>query len=30
MRQYYEEDGVHFTEEFYSVWADHMAEVAAL
>lgn len=28
--QYYEEDGVHFTEEFYSVWADHMAEVAAL
>lgn len=28
--KYYEEDGVHFTEEFYSVWADYMAEVAAL
>ena len=28
--QYYEEDGIHFTAEFYPVWADRMAEVAAL
>lgn len=28
--QYYEEDGVHFKAEFYPMWADRMAEVAAL
>lgn len=28
--EYYEEDGVHFTSEFYPLWAGHMAEVAAL
>lgn len=28
--QYYEEDGEHFKAEFYPVWAEHMAEVAAL
>lgn len=28
--EYYEEDGVHFTSEFYPLWADHMAEVASL
>lgn len=28
--QYYEEDGVHFKAEFYPLWADRMAEVAAL
>ena len=28
--QYYEEDGIHFKAEFYPVWADRMAEVAAL
>lgn len=27
---YYEEDGIHFAAEFYPVWADRMAEVAAL
>lgn len=28
--QYFEEDGQHFTADFYPVWAEHMAEVAAL
>ena len=28
--QYYEEDGVHFKAEFYPLWAERMAEVAAL
>ena len=28
--RYYEPDGQHFKAEFYSVWAEHMAEVAAL
>ena len=28
--QYYEEDGIHFQMSFYTVWAEHMAEVAAL
>lgn len=28
--QYYAEDGIHFESSFYPVWADHMAEVAAL
>lgn len=28
--QYFEPDGQHFTAEFYPVWAEHMAEVAAL
>lgn len=28
--QYYEEDGVHFKAEFYPIWAERMAEVAAL
>ena len=28
--QYYEEDGVHFKAEFYPLWADRMAEGAAL
>lgn len=28
--RYYEEDGVHFKPDFYPVWADRMAEVAAL
>ena len=28
--KYYEEDGVHFKAEFYPLWADRMAEVAAL
>ena len=28
--QYYEEDGVHFRAEFYPIWAERMAEVAAL
>lgn len=27
---YYEEDGIHFKSEFYPVWAERMAEVAAL
>lgn len=30
LAQYYEEDGVHFKSGFYSVWAERMAEVAAL
>ncbi len=28
--QYYEEDGTHFKADFYPVWAERMAEVAAL
>lgn len=28
--QYFEEDGQHFTADFYPGWAEHMAEVAAL
>lgn len=28
--QYYEPDGQHFKADFYPVWAEHMAEVAAL
>lgn len=28
--QYYEDDGIHFQMSFYTVWAQHMAEVAAL
>lgn len=28
--EYYEEDGIHFKADFYPVWAEHMAEVAAL
>ena len=28
--EYYEPDGIHFQAEFYSVWAQRMAEVAAL
>lgn len=28
--EHYEEDGLHFNETFYVVWAEHMAEVAAL
>ena len=28
--QYYEQDGLHFKAEFYPVWGEHMAEVAAL
>lgn len=28
--QYYEEDGQHFKADFYPLWAEHMAEVAAL
>ena len=28
--QYYEEDGIHFNRSFFSVWAENMAEVAAL
>ena len=28
--QYYEEDGEHFKADFYPLWAEHMAEVAAL
>ena len=28
--QYYEEDGVHFKAEFYPIWAERVAEVAAL
>ena len=28
--QYYEEDGLHFKADFYPLWAEHMAEVAAL
>ena len=28
--QYFEPDGQHFTADFYPVWAEHMAEVAAL
>ncbi len=28
--QYYEDDGIHFKESFFSVWAENMAEVAAL
>lgn len=28
--QYYEQDGVHFKADFYPVWAERMAEVAAL
>lgn len=28
--RYYEEDGVHFKPDFYPVWAERMAEVAAL
>ncbi len=27
---YYEDDGIHFNSSFYEVWANHMAEVAAL
>lgn len=29
-KQYFEEDGQHFKAEFYPLWAEHMAEVAAL
>lgn len=28
--EYYENDGIHFNESFFSVWAENMAEVAAL
>ncbi len=28
--QYYDPDGIHFRAEFYPIWAEHMAEVAAL
>ena len=28
--QYYEPDGQHFVADFYPLWAEHMAEVAAL
>ena len=28
--QYYEQDGIHFKADFYPIWAEHMAEVAAL
>lgn len=28
--QYFEEDGQHFKADFYPIWAEHMAEVAAL
>ena len=28
--QYYEEDGIHFNRSFFPVWAENMAEVAAL
>lgn len=28
--QYYEEDGIHFRAEFYTLWGQHMAEVAGL
>ena len=28
--QYYEEDGIHFNQSFFSVWAENMAEVAVL
>lgn len=28
--QYYEQDGVHFKADFYPIWAQRMAEVAAL
>nr|WP_294493137.1 GDSL-type esterase/lipase family protein [uncultured Mediterraneibacter sp.] len=28
--EYYEQDGQHFKAEFYPIWAEHMAEVAAL
>ena len=28
--KYYEEDGLHFKADFYPLWAEHMAEVAAL
>ncbi len=28
--QYYEQDGMHFKADFYPIWAQHMAEVAAL
>ena len=28
--QYYDDDGIHFKESFFSVWAENMAEVAAL
>lgn len=28
--QYYEQDGMHFKAEFYPIWAERMAEVAAL
>lgn len=28
--QYYEEDGTHFKADFYPIWGEHMAEVAAL
>ena len=28
--QYYEQDGVHFKADFYPIWAERMAEVAAL
>ena len=28
--EYYEQDGIHFRSEFYPLWAEHMAEVAAL
>lgn len=29
-QEYYEQDGTHFKAEFYPIWAEHMAEVAAL
>lgn len=28
--QYYEQDGIHFKSEFYPIWGENMAEVAAL
>ena len=28
--EYYEQDGIHFRSEFYPLWAEHMAEVAAV
>ena len=28
--QYFEPDGQHFRADFYPIWAEHMAEVAAL
>ena len=28
--RYFEQDGQHFIADFYPIWAEHMAEVAAL